>query len=241
MIVALDPTLLGLGLIVAIGAFVQSSIGFGSAVVAAPFVVMLRPDLMPTSLLVCALVLPMVQLSSGPRQVAWRPVGWALAARLLATPVGVWLVASASADVIALAVGVLILVTVAASLVAVDVRLTPRTAAAAGAISGVSGTAASIGGPFLALTLQHEPPVRVRSTLAVFLLGGTAMAVLGLTLAGEATREQVGAGVSWLPFVVLGHLLAGPVRSRLPARVLRRWVLAFCVVASIGVIARALL
>ena len=39
-----EPTLLILGLAVGAGAFVQSSIGFGTAVVAAPFVVVLRPD-----------------------------------------------------------------------------------------------------------------------------------------------------------------------------------------------------
>ena len=83
--------------------------------------------------------------------------------------------------------------------------------------------------------------MRLRSTLAVFFIGGNAMGLLALALAGEASGEQLRAGLLWLPFVVLGHLLAGPVRSRLPARVLRRWVLAFCVVASIGVIARALL
>lgn len=236
-----DPTLLVLGLAVGVGAFVQSSIGFGTAVVAAPFVVVLRPDLMPVALLVCTFVLPMVQLSSGPREIAWRPLGWALAARLVGTPLGVLLVASTSADAIALTVGILILITVAASVVAVDIQLTPRTAMAAGAISGVSGTAASIGGPFVALALQHEPPVRLRSTLAVFFLGGTAMGLLGLALAGEVSGEQVRAGVLWLPFVVLGHLVASPVRARLPAAVVRRWVLTFCAVASVSVIARTLL
>ncbi|HBO54684.1 MAG TPA: sulfite transporter TauE/SafE, partial [Janibacter terrae] len=100
----LDPTILALGLVVLCGSFVQSSIGFGIAVVSAPFVVVLRPELMPVALLVCSFVLPVVQLASGPRDIAWRPLGWAVAARVVATPIGVLVVASTSPDAIALAV-----------------------------------------------------------------------------------------------------------------------------------------
>lgn len=237
----LDPTILALGLAVLCGSFVQSTIGFGVAVVSAPFVVVLRPELMPVALLVCTFVLPVVQLASGPRDIAWRPLGWAVAARVVATPLGVLVVASTSPDAIALAVGVLILVTVLASVVAIEIRLTRGSAMAAGAISGVSGTAASIGGPFLALVLRHEPPDRLRSTLAVFFIAGSVMGVGGLALAGQVTWEQLRTGLLWIPFVVTGHLLAGPLRRRMPARAVRRGVLTFCVVASVSVIARALL
>lgn len=237
----LDPTILALGLAVGIGAFVQSSIGFGIAVVSAPLVVVVEPQLMPVSLMVCAIFLPFVQLASGPREISWQPLGWSLVARLLATPLGIVIVAVTSADAIALIVGVLILVTVAVSVRAVDIRPTRGSMLTAGAISGVSGTAASIGGPFMALAMQHEPPHRLRATLAVFFIVGTGVSLAGLALAGQVTPEQLRAGITWWPFVVAGHLMAGPVRSRLDARALRRVVLAFCVVASLGVIIRTLL
>lgn len=235
-----DPTLLALGLAVMVGAMVQSTIGFGIAVVAAPFVVTLRPDLMPASLIVCVFFLPLLQLASGPRDVAWEHLGWAVGARVLATPLGVLLVALASADVIAMTVGILILVTVAASIWAVDIRLDRRNSAIAGAISGVSGTAASIGGPFFALVLQHERPERLRATLATFFLAGSVLGLSGLALGGQVDAEDVVAGLLWVPFVLVGHLLAGPVRRRIRPQTVRRGVLTFCVVASVGVIARAL-
>lgn len=241
MIDWLDPTLLVLGLAVGVGAFVQSSIGFGSAVVAAPFVVVLRPDLMPAALLLGTYLLPIVHLATGPREISWRPLGWAIGAWLLATPLGVLVVARTSTDVIAVTVGILILVTVAASLVAVELRATRGSALSAGAISGVSGTAASIGGPFFALILQHEPPARLRATLAVFFIAGTGIAMVSLLVAGEMTWPHVRAGLLWTPFVIAGHVLAGPVRSRLPAHAVRRGVLAFCVVASISVITRTVI
>ena len=232
---------LGLGLAVLGGAVVQSTIGFGLAVVAAPFVVLLAPDLMPAALLLPALTLPVLQLSAGERDVAWRPLGWALAARTLFTPVGVAVVAWFSPRAIAALVGVLILVTVALSVRAVDLRATPRNAAVAGAVSGISGTAAAIGGPFLALVLQHERPQRVRSTLAVFFVAGSLLGLGGLYLGGELTGEQVVAGLVWVPFGLVGYAVAAPLRTRIEPERFRRWVLGFCVLASLTVILRAAL
>lgn len=237
---ALDPTLLALGVVVAVGAMVQSTIGFGIAVVAAPFVVTARPDLMPASLIVCVFFMPVLQLLGGARDIAWRHLGWALGARVLATPLGVLLVAVAPADVIAVTVGVLILVSVAASVWAVDISLDRRNSALAGAITGVSGTAASIGGPFFALVLQHERPERLRGTLAAFFLMGTVIGMTGLAIGGQVDAADIRAGLLWAPFVLVGHLLAGPVRRRIRPETVRRGVLVFCVIASISVIARAL-
>ncbi|MFL6079640.1 MAG: sulfite exporter TauE/SafE family protein [Ornithinibacter sp.] len=235
------PLVVGLGLAVLAGGVVQSTIGFGLAVVAAPFVVLLAPELMPAALLLPALTLPLLQLSHGDRDIAWRPLGWALGARTVFTPVGVAIVASFSPRAIAALVGVLILVTVALSVRAIDLRATPRNAAVAGAVSGISGTAAAIGGPFLALVLQHERPERVRSTLAVFFVAGSLLGLGGLYLGGELASEQVLAGVVWVPFGLLGYALTAPLRARIDPERFRRYVLGFCVLASITVIARAAL
>jgi len=235
------PLVLGLGLAVLTGGVVQSMVGFGMAVVAAPFVVLLAPDLMPVALLVPALALPLLQLAHAERDVAWRPLGWAVGARTLATPVGVAVVALVSPRAIAALVGVLILLTVALSVRTIELRPTPVNAAAAGAVSGVSGTAAAIGGPFLALVLQHERPERVRSTLAVFFLAGSVLGLVGLRAGGQLTAQQVVVGGLWVPFVLLGYSAAVPLRARIDPDRFRRIVLGFCVVASVVVIGRAVL
>ena len=233
------PVLL-LGLALLAGAFVQSSIGFGMAVVAAPFIIVVAPELMPGALLVTSFSLPVVQLAHGPRDIAWRPLGWALAARLLVTPLGVAAVALLSVRAISVVIGLLILLTVAASVSTLEVRPTPVTSAVAGAVAGFSGTAASIGGPFFALVLQHERPTRVRATLSAFFLAGAAMAVTGLAVAGEFTVTQLLVGALWAPFIGIGYALAAPARARLDRDRLRQAVLVFCVVASVSVIVRAL-
>src|SRR5690606_22393107 len=112
--------------------------------------------------------------------------------------------------------------TVVASVTAVKLQASPRNAAAAGAITGVSATAASIGGPFLALVLQHERPQRLRATLAAFFLVGAVIAVTALAVGGQVDGTDVVAGLVWTPFVLVGHLIARPMLSRIPAEAVRR-------------------
>ena len=232
-------TVLALWLAVLAGAFVQSSIGFGMSVVSAPFVVVFEPSLVPGALIVMSFALSVAQLVHGPVDIAWRPLGWALGVRLLLTPVGVLAVALLSQRGIAIGVGLLILLTVAASTSHLDVRATPRNAAVAGGIAGVSGTAASIDGPFLGLVLQHESPQRVRTTMAAFFIVGNLMALGGLVVGHQFTREQLLAGLVWIPFVLAGYAVAAPARKHLDRGRFRAFVLAFCVVAALSIIVRA--
>lgn len=239
MTVSLTVVLL-LGLTVALGAAIQSAVGFGLAVVAAPFVVLVEPALMPASVLICGFFLPLWELVRHERDIAWRLLGSAFATRLLLTPVGAALVVLAGTREIALIVGLMVLLVVVVSLTPMSVRATVPNALVAGTITGVSGTAASIGGPFFAMVLQHERPSRIRSTLAAFFVLGSATGLLALAVAGEVTDDHIAAGLIWLPFLALGVWLGRPLRRAVSPARMRPLVLGFCAVASLVVIARAL-
>ena len=55
-----DALIAALGLCVAVGGFVQSGIGLGLGLVAAPIVTLLDPSLMPGSMLVAGASLPLL-------------------------------------------------------------------------------------------------------------------------------------------------------------------------------------
>ena len=46
------------------------------------------------------------------------------------------------------------------------------------------------------------------------------------------------AGLVWMPCVLAGYAAAAPLRARVDADRFRRWVLIFCVLASVSVVAR---
>lgn len=230
-----------LGLLVGAGAFVQRIAGFGLAVVASPFVVTFAPEVMPAALLVVVLPLPVTEILGHWREVLWRPFGWAIAGRALTMPLGVWVVAHASGEVISLGVAFMVLVAVAGSLTRLRVRAGPATSFSAGLLTGVSATAASIGGPFFSLALQEEQPQQARSTMAPFFLVGSLLSLAGLTVGGQAPHAAWTTGLGWLPFMAAGALLAQPLRQRVDQTKFKRVVFAVATASAVGVIARVAL
>lgn len=230
-----------LGLVIGLGAFVQRVAGFGLAVVAAPFVVMAAPDLMPASLLITVLPLPLLEAVRGRAHVLWRSCSWALLGRLATMPLGVWLVSVASTSVISLVVAAMVLAAVAGSFTRIHVQPTPALSGLAGLVTGVSATAASIGGPFYGLVLQEQKPQQVRSTLAPFFLIGALASLAGLGVGGQVPREALIAGVAWMPFMVLGSVLAQPLRHRIDPTRFKQLMLMLATVAAVAVIVRVAL
>jgi len=239
-----DPSLglvLLLGTAVLVGALVQSSVGFGIVVVAAPIVIWVAPELMPGTMLICGFVMPLLHLTRRWRAVDRGQLTAALAGRLALTPVGVWVVAVSGPRLIAFLVGVLVLVVAVASAYAPEFEPRTRNLVLAGALTGISGTSAAVGGPFVAMTLQHDPPARMRATLAAFFSVGSLASLVGLTLAGELTTGQVVWGAILVPFIVVGYVLSEPLTRRLDDERMRSVMLVFCVVAGISIILRAVL
>lgn len=248
--------LVALGVVVTLGAVVQSTVGFGLAVVAVPVIAVVDPGLLPTAVLVTGFVLPAVDLLTGPRRVLRGDLGRALAARVVTTPLGVLLVVRLPAAAIEVLVGGLVIAAAVVPPLVTAGRLrwapeTPPAAAvdadrrhrrrvvAAGLLTGVSATTAAVGGPFFALTLRGRSPDELRDTLAAFFVVGAVLSLSALAVGGQVHAHQLRAGMVWIPFVLLGTALARPLRRRIDPDLLRRLVLAFAVLAGTVVIVQA--
>ncbi|WP_323380012.1 sulfite exporter TauE/SafE family protein [Streptomyces alkaliphilus] len=232
--------LLVVGLAVIIGSVVQSGVGLGLGLIAAPVVAMMDPTLLPGTMLMATLLLPMFTIRAEWRHVDWRGLARVLPARLPGAVAGTWLVAAVAPETLGALVGLTVLLAVVATGWAVRVRITTTSLVTAGIASGVTGTATSIGGPPVALLYQHEPPPRVRGTLGVFFLCGTAMSLGVLALGGQLTGEQVVAGLALVPFVVTGFLIARPLRRRMATAGLRTALLALVSLSGLVLLVRSL-
>lgn len=226
---------------VVVGAAVQSSVGLGLGLVAAPIVSMLDPTLMPGAVLITTALLPMLTLGAEWRHIDLRGISWALAGRLAGTIAGVWVVAVLAPRSLAIVVGAMVLVAVLLTVTAVHIRPTPRTLSFAGMVSGITGTATSIGGPPIALVYQHDPGPRVRSTLGAYFLVGVVVSLGALALGGQLESRDVYAGVVLLPFVLVGFLLARPLRRLVDGHVLRTALLVVVTVSGLVLIVQSLL
>ena len=152
-----------------------------------------------------------------------------------------WLVVVADERTLGGIVGIIVLLAVAASLSSYVVPLVPGTLLGAGFVSGVTGTATTIGGPPFALLYQHERPEVVRPTLAVYFLVGGLLSLGGLAIGGGVTGQDVALAVVLQPALVLGVVLGVRLRGHVDRARFRLLVLIVCSAAAVVLVVRALL
>lgn len=219
------------------GAAVQAVSGLGFALVAVPVLAAVIPERLPQ--LVLLLVLPVIvgALLTEHGAIARPVAAWMSVGKLLGTAPGALLV-------IALPVRGLQLLfagITGVSAVAIGRARQPIETGAggqllAGTVSGITGTAAGIGGPPLAFVLAGREGPEIRSTLSAVFLVGNGLSLAGLALAGRlGVADVVLALQLWLPLGV-GFLLGARLRGRVNAARMRS-VLAVVVAAGAAALA----
>ncbi len=228
-----------IGAAVALAAFVQATTGLGFALIVAPVLAFLAPDLLP----VCLLVL-MLPLNA---YVAWRErdaldrrgAAWITLGRFAGTFGGLWVLATFSASALGIFIGVATIAAACATLVVPAFRPGRQALIGAGLVTGVTETATGIGGPPLSLALQHRSAPVLRSTLAFCFLVGQLVSLGCLGVAGRATPPQLIAAASLLPALAVGAALSRYAHRRFAGPMLRLFVLAFAVVSGTVLVLRA--
>lgn len=230
-----------LAVAVLVGACVQGAVGLGIGLVAAPVAALVTPTLVPGLLIALAAVYPLFTLAREWRSADWAGLAWAVPARIPGTVLGVLVVRAVSDEVLGVCVGVVVLAAVVVTALATSVPVRPWTLSVAGLVSGLTGTATSIGGPPLALLYQRAEGPRLRATLAVYFTIGASMSLAGLAWGGQVDAQQLQVALLMLPVLALGALVAVPLRRRLDVGRTRSAVLAVCSVSAALLLGQSLL
>ncbi len=119
-------------------------------------------------------------------------------------------------------------------------RITPRpwSLALAGLFSGFMGTTVAIGGPPMALLLQHSPGAQLRGTLSGFFMVGASASLLALILIGRFGWQELAMAGALAPGIVLGFLVSRRTAALLDRGFTRKAVLAAAAIAGAVAILR---
>jgi uncharacterized membrane protein YfcA len=227
-------------LIVAIGAALQGSVGFGFALMSAPILAFIDPRLVPGPLILAVTLLLVLTAVREHQSMDLTGIGWVLFGRVPGTVLAIVALEAMTERGLTVTLGVLVLAAVGISLLRVDLPRTPPFLMAAGLISGLMGTTSGLGGPAVAVLYQHEPGDRVRSTLAGYFLVGAVMSLSALAYAGRIGRAEASLSVGLLPGIVVGFLSSRRTSAWLDRGRTRTAVLVVAAVAGIASIARGL-
>ncbi len=225
--------------VMALGAALQGSVGFGQNLMAAPVVVAIEPDVIPGALLLTAIAINFLVALRERATFDLREVSPAIVGRLPGVVLGAYAVTVLSAEGLGLTLGALVLVAAIVSLTGVAFPVTTRTKAGAGLLSGFGATTVGIGGPPMAILYSGSDGPVLRSTLAGFFLVGTIVSALALVVVGELGSREVELGLPLIPGVVAGYLASSRLAPVLDRGYTRPVVLVVSTVTAIVILVRS--
>lgn len=194
--------------VIVFGSVVQGTIGFGLALLAAPFIAILLPEAIPVTLVLVAWPMGAVTALREHHALDRFALVWMLAGAVPGTLLGLAIIRAASAETLGVIVGVTTLLGVLAAMATPPIPVTRTSAGMAGFVGNVTGTAASVGGPPVALLFQHHRGPTVRSTLGAYFAISATLSVVGYALTGEITLDRFLLAVGLLPAVLFGAWLS---------------------------------
>lgn len=223
-------------LVLLIGCTIQTAIGFGMSIVAAPIIVMIAPQWVPYVMAIMALFLSLSNAWHLRQDIQWSELVSPMIARIPGTVVGTWLLIIMPVMFLQIGIALMVFLTIVISLWAKPFAANPTNMGIAGFVSGITGTTTSIGGPPMALVMQHSKSNHTRANLAVYFVFSCIVSLIGYVLAGLFTWQLLWESISFLPCALVGFFLGKRLQTWVDSR-FRPLLLTMCgISASVALI-----
>jgi uncharacterized protein len=223
------------------GTFIQGAVGFGFALVAAPILMMLKPDLVPGPLIFASLLLSLTMALRERKAADHRNLGWLFLGFLPGLAMGSFFLQTLTQSTVSLLFGFFILTAVVLSSNGIKIQQQSRLMTMpAGMLSGIMNITTSMGGPPVALLYQNATGPKFRGTLAIFFFTGNLLTLLGLYQIGLMGEMEFINGLYLTPAVALGLLLSKPAANWLDKGKTKYAVLIFAAISGVTVIIKTI-
>ncbi len=218
--------------VIFVGSFVQSSIGFGLAIIAAPLLFFIDPAYVPAPITISALTLSLANAAKHWHSISFEGLKFAIIGRVPGTISGGLLLLWIDQRALALWLGLSVLVAVGLSLANVVLKPTKAALFSAGFLSGFMGTSSSIGGPPMALVLQHQANDFIRANMAAFFVVSCLMSLTMLFSVDRFGWREIQLALPLMPATLTGYWVAMRSLHLISHQNLRRASLLLCMVAG---------
>jgi uncharacterized protein len=218
--------------IIFLGSFIQTTIGFGMAIVAAPLLLHLSTEYLPAPIIMVSLFTALLTTLHNRKSIEIGGLKMAIIGRIPGSVAGAWLLLYVSVNTLSLWLGIFVLISLAISLLPIRIEPNPKRMAIAGFMSGFMGTSSGIGGPPIALLLQHQGATQLRSNLAAFFLLSSIISLIIQWAIGYLNINHLLLTLPLLPAAWVGNLVGQFSTKYLPQTLIRHLTLALCFMAG---------
>ena len=218
-------------------AVVRGFAGFGFSLLAITAIsLIVAPVMVVPAIFLMEIAASLHLLPSVWREVHWRAIGLLLLGCLIATPPGVWLLATAPVAPMKVALGVVVLAAALLLFRGYALSTMPGRAAtvATGALSGLLNGAFGIGGPPVILFFFASPAgVAVgRASVIAYFLGTDVIGLVFMSREGLIGLDQLWLALAFLPAMLVGNWLGARGFRGTDPETFRRWILRLLMVLA---------
>ncbi|VUD59766.1 hypothetical protein TDB9533_02760 [Thalassocella blandensis] len=224
-----------------VGCFIRSTIGFGLAVVSAPLLYQISHAYVPGPIILIALLLSLINALTFKSKLSLQGLGLAVLGRIPGSLCGAMLLLFIHGKALSVLIGVIVLVAVGISLLPIKIQPNPFRLTIAGFFSGLFGTSASIGGPPMALLLQHQEANTIRANLSAYFLISCVISLAILIPLGHFGMEHLLISLPLLPAGLAGYAVAMRAIKIIPTHSVRMASLTICTISGVTAIVSAFL
>ncbi len=209
VIMLTDPLILILVLtLIAGAAALQSLLGFGLGVIAAPILVLIDPAFIPAPILLLGLGLSLLSVLNNKKNIQISCISIALCGRFMGSLLAVALLLLLPPLFFTILFSILIILCVLLTYSHWQISYSAKNLFIGGFFSGLAGTSTSIGGPPIAIVYQNSNASSVRAELSIFFLISTILSLFLLIVTGNFSYYQLQLALPLLPAVLFGFLLS---------------------------------
>lgn len=206
----------------------QTTVGFGLAIVAAPILFYLDPMYIPAPVTIAALTNCIFTTIYYRAHLSLEVLWVAMLARIPGSIVGVGLLLIISTQQLAVLMALTIGIGMWLNYQRFPMAINGRNLSIAGFTSGLMGTSTSIGGPPMAILMQGQRANTIRGNLAAFFIFSCVVSLLVLLPAGYLGVAQWNLAWPLIPAALLGSWLGVRWGSKVNDKAMRILTLLFC-------------
>ncbi|BCE01300.1 sulfite exporter TauE/SafE family protein [Marinicellulosiphila megalodicopiae] len=229
----------GTALALFIGCVLQTALGFGMAIVAAPIIMLFAPQYVPSVITIVALFLSVQNATNLRSDIQWKFMLPAYITRVPGTVIGVALVALMPTFILQLIITLMVFVAIFVTIFIKPFNSTVLNMSVASFFSGIAGSATSIGGPPMAIVMQHGKSNHTRANLSGYFVFACFTSLVGYQLAGLMDSHLWITGLTLTPIAFIAFYIGKKLRIY-TEKYFRQLLLIVCIfsasIAMLGVV-----
>ncbi|MEM9279810.1 MAG: TSUP family transporter [Pseudomonadota bacterium] len=221
-----------------VASVLQIAVGMGFGMLAAPMIALIKPEIVPGSILTMGLVVAFSGAWLERRNISLTELKLGIGGRVIGS-LGAFAILLLIPDmnVFLIMFGIVMLAAVLLTASGWQLPFNNSNLLRLSVVSGVMGTITAVGAPPMAIIYHDRAPNIVRPTLNAFFGAGSVLGLVSLLLSGWLSLDDLIAAVLFLPAMFLGILVAEPFKS-IPSFWLSKALLLLSGIASFLLIVR---